>query len=322
MIDRSSAPGVVVLGMHRSGTSVVTALLHRAGLAFGRDPRFDRGGPANPRGFWEIQALTRTNEGLLRALDGEWSAPPDLANGWPTDPRLMPLRPGAERIFRRSMPARAWVWKDPRLCLTTPFWQALGVQTSAAIVVVRHPSEVLASLAARDGLEPRLSAALWERYLHGAVASARGLPTVIVSYGTVLADPVGWTAATRDRLAGIGMTLGDLAPDGVVASTVDVRLRHTHRGSADLRSDPLVSPEQGALFDVLLDAERSGTVDELQLPPVTPGAAELLDERRRQRAETRRRKARWDRRVRRAAVRSLVDVKDHVRSSTLSREET
>src|SRR5690349_17371719 len=108
--------GVVVLGMHRSGTSVVTQLFQTIGFSPGRDRRLQRGGPSNPRGFWEVQSLTRINEQVLRHQDGEWSAPPELAQGWERDSGLQKIGASARKEFAKRMPlGEAWVWKDPRL---------------------------------------------------------------------------------------------------------------------------------------------------------------------------------------------------------------
>src|SRR5215831_9341487 len=145
--SKAPAGGVTVLGMHRSGTSAVTQLLHRMGLAAGRDRRLDRGGDGNPGGFWEVQALTRIDERVLRALGGEWSAPPELPSGWELDARLASIARSAIRTFARKMPlSEAWVWKDPRLCLLLPFWRSLNVQVAAHILIVRNPLEVALSL--------------------------------------------------------------------------------------------------------------------------------------------------------------------------------
>lgn len=308
--------GVLVLGMHRSGTSVITHLLHLGGLAIGRDGRLDRGGPANPRGFWEIQSLTRLNESLLRTLGGGWSAPPDLVPGWESDPRLRRLRPRAVRAFRRSMPDAAWLWKDPRLCLTTPFWRSIGVQIGAVVLAVRNPLDVAGSLRARNGFDARLGLALWERYTREALAQARQLPTVLVDLDTVAEDPVGWTTDAIRWLGVSGMPIIEDPDRDRIASVYEADLRHSRRTEEELRLHPEASPGLAELYARVRRSQgffARGVG--LPLPPPTPWMSAEITERRRERTGPRHRSASPVRRARRAAVRGLVGVRDRVTGS-------
>src|SRR5450631_2151240 len=83
--SRSSAmppgPWLMVVGMHRSGTSAVTGAL--GALGFTTPHQDDRMGwhEFNPD-HWESVSINRFDEGLLARLGGSWEAPPDLAPGW------------------------------------------------------------------------------------------------------------------------------------------------------------------------------------------------------------------------------------------------
>jgi len=104
-----------------------------------------------------------------------------------------------------------WLWKDPRLCLTLPLWRRV-LDHPYVLLVLREPSAVARSLHARDGLRRSYAFALWERYLRSALTAADGLPTVIVRYEDVLADPTAAVAEVRSKLDEIGLTLpGDPA---------------------------------------------------------------------------------------------------------------
>jgi hypothetical protein len=69
---------VLVIGMHRSGTSVVAGVLHDLGLSLPRDLLV--GGEDNPS-HNESSALTKANEAILGILGGSWDSPPELARG-------------------------------------------------------------------------------------------------------------------------------------------------------------------------------------------------------------------------------------------------
>ena len=143
--------GVIVLGMHRSGTSVVSRLLNLLGLSPGPDADLVPPSDSNPAGHWENASLNLVNQRLLAALGGHASAPPPLAEGWEAAPELERLRREAAALAGSVLAAEQWAWKDPRTCLTLPFWLRVLDVPVAAVLVRRHPLEVARSLEARDG---------------------------------------------------------------------------------------------------------------------------------------------------------------------------
>src|SRR4051794_2356889 len=74
--------GVVVLGMHRSGTSAVTRLINLLGVSVGDTADLVGEDHANRRGYWESYSLSTYQEHLLELLGGSWYRPPALAPGW------------------------------------------------------------------------------------------------------------------------------------------------------------------------------------------------------------------------------------------------
>jgi hypothetical protein len=135
-------------------------------------------GPDNPAGYWENRYVKELDDELLAHLGGAWDQPPLLETGWELDPGLDPFRERALEILGRDLAEpgagrRPMGCKEPRLCLLHPFWRTV-VPISHTVVVVRHPSEVVASLARRNGMQPGQGAVLWLRYLL-AVASDTAL---------------------------------------------------------------------------------------------------------------------------------------------------
>lgn len=285
----SVGKGVVVLGMHRSGTSAVSGLVHLAGVPLpDRKYRLGRG-VHNPNGFWEISTLNAFNESLLRRFEGDWSAPPPLPDGWTEHPKVRSMKARARRLFLTVMPKDAWLWKDPRLCLTMPFWSEMLGPSPVVFLVVRNPLEVARSLERRNGFSQPLSIALWERYTRGSAAAAAGLAVEVVSYDRVMSDPVGWVRDARTWMTERGVRCSAMAPEASVRELIDPQLRHARHSIDDVRNDPAVSANQFALYAGLL--ERAGYRDRFvppDLPEMTPWAAALLDERRPGRKEVHR----------------------------------
>src|SRR5204863_10104268 len=133
--------------------------------------------PDNPDGFAESQLLTIYNRHLLRLLGGRWDGPPLMPSGWATRPPVsLEWERGLEH-FRKVYAGDRWVWKDPRTCLTMPFWDEVLGRDHKIVLVFRDPRAVARSLGRRDQLSKAYSLALWERHCRAALASSTGRPT-------------------------------------------------------------------------------------------------------------------------------------------------
>ena len=139
---------VVVVGMHRSGTSAMASALARLGLALPDETDLITAGPANERGYWELRRFVTFNDGVLKYLNGSWSTPPKPAPGWELsrDQALVELRSSARDFILREFRDPHMVLKDPRLCITLPFWRQVFDHEPVAVLVLRDPLDVARSL--------------------------------------------------------------------------------------------------------------------------------------------------------------------------------
>ena len=188
-----NAPGrlVLVLGMHRSGTSTLARGLRVLGVALGKNLLPAR--PCNPKGFFEDAGLYAFNKALLVQLGLTWRSPeaPDtaalrrLAAGPPGVTALGLLR---EKSAGQAIPGL----KDPRMSRLLPFWRpvlaASGLRAHCCIAL-RHPESVAHSLWQRDRLDAEHSHALWLAYLLDALEGSTGLPRLLTDYGLLLHRP-------------------------------------------------------------------------------------------------------------------------------------
>jgi hypothetical protein len=198
---------ICVLGMSRSGTSLVARVLNILGVALGSEEGLLDPAADNPAGFWEHAGVAAINDEILKVLceapHQQWRWPGRFEPGWERDPRLERQREAAETLLRESFAGQAlWGWKDPRTCLTLPFWQDL-VPRMRYVICVRDPLGVAASLELRDGLSREEGLGLWLRYLADAVVHTSGRPRLFVAYEAFFG---GWEeqAARLAEFAGTG----------------------------------------------------------------------------------------------------------------------
>jgi hypothetical protein len=157
---------IIVLGMHRSGTSLLAEVVGSWGAYAGDSRQLIGPAETNMRGFWEFEPLVTFNRVLLASLDSDWSVPP------PEGCEKLMKKRASEAWFKTRardlishMDARGtpWFWKDPRLSILLPFWKPLLEATY--VISVRNPTEVALSLFKRNGLPTSAGLLLWQYYL-------------------------------------------------------------------------------------------------------------------------------------------------------------
>ena len=158
---------IIVLGMHRSGTSFLVRSLNLSGLWLGPDSSIfsveGRGFPGNPKGNYEGMEIISINDHLLSSSGGAWYKPPqklELPESASSRMRLVLHR------IESTQPKNyiTWGWKDPRTVLTLDAWKSVMKRDVSLVASFRHPHMVAASLFARDGIPMELGYSLWGYY--------------------------------------------------------------------------------------------------------------------------------------------------------------
>jgi GT2 family glycosyltransferase len=270
-----SGTGVVVLGMHRSGTSAVTRTVNLLGVPTCVPADLIRDRTGNLRGHWESSTLVRLNEQLLKAAGAAWWCPPPLDTAWPEVAGHR--REAAAAAFDRVHPTPAWVCKDPRTCVTAPFWQDALPHRLIYVLAVRHPLAVAASLTTRNAFTTAAGVALWEGYMTRAVRAAAGSPAMVCSYEAMVADPLAWARELRNFLVAQGVELDGRGSPVLAARSVQETLTH-HHAVPEARG---LSDEQVALLGELSSLAGPHERFDPALLPVTVSTERLFDERRR-----------------------------------------
>lgn len=177
-IGRVMSP-FLITGMHRSGTSLTARIANLLGLYLGKPEHLLPPAPDNPKGYWEHEGLMRVSVRVLEAL-GRTSARPrcPLPDRWEERPELRVLEARARQIVGQEFENhKVWGWKDPRLCLTIPFWARVKFPRGV-VLVLRHPVNVAQSLVARGGFSEESALELWCAYHFEFLRALRRLKRV------------------------------------------------------------------------------------------------------------------------------------------------
>ncbi len=157
---------VVVLGMHRSGTSAFTHALEALGFDLGVD--LCPSNEWNRKGQFEHQEINRLNDQLLSSIGLSWDSISDIEIDL-RKPEVEQFRVRARHLFASKFSAgRPWALKDPRICRLLPFWESVfsqaGLRTQY-LLVIRSPLDVAESLNRRDNFSIVKGCWLWARYM-------------------------------------------------------------------------------------------------------------------------------------------------------------
>lgn len=229
---------VLILGMHRSGTSALAGMLNFAGLDLGG--KLTPGHEDNPKGFFEHDEIWQIHDELLRETGTSWQDIRQLPPDWRQSPPANLVRDRLDALLRQDFAGKPlWGIKDPRLSRVFGIWPELldGLGAEArAVLAVRHPMEVAASLTQRNGLDLAHGLALWLRYTLDAERNTRGLKRAIQHYPDMLGN---W----RTELARLGAVLEIPLPEptaqtaAAIDGFLDSAMRH-HRAGADWADHP------------------------------------------------------------------------------------
>lgn len=203
---------ILILGMHRSGTSLAGEIIDRWGAYGGEQENMMPATQENPRGYWEYLPLVELNDELLTDLDSSWCVPPADDAAVQSRAGKTQFRRKAESLIKAmNRSKRTWYWKDPRLSILLPYWLKV-LPNPTIIVCLRNPLEIADSLKSRRRMQgfsefeiPESAALLlWQIYLMRIFLN---IPTVrnvfLFPYEAALKDPTGQCKRLLSFLEGI-----------------------------------------------------------------------------------------------------------------------
>ncbi|MBN1141573.1 MAG: glycosyl transferase family 1 [Deltaproteobacteria bacterium] len=244
---------VVVVGMHRSGTSVIARGLRVLGVDLG--DRLLPPASDNDKGFWEDIDVVALNEEVLRSFGLEWHT---LR---PVPGEELPLLPaeylarGAALLGNKLETAACFGFKDPRTARLLPFWREVFGRLPVElgyVIACRNPVSVANSLSKRDGMEVGKAYSLWLDHMLSCLTQTAGQRRVVVDYDRFLADPEG-----QLRRLATALKL-DFDPEGESfaefrSGFLEEALRHERHAVENLKREEKVPPGLADLYHLLLE---------------------------------------------------------------------
>jgi hypothetical protein len=212
---------VVVLGMHRSGTSLLANLLTVLGVDLGE--QLLGADSNNQAGYYEQTDIFQTQDALLNRLGRGWTGPAGTApfpERWWALPSVRPFRDRLAAIVSAEVDRADGLWgfKDPRTSRLLPLWHEIFEELNldpVYLLSIRDPAHVVESVVRRDRIPAARVERQWLLHNLDAVRDAGGRLRLVVDYdrwftqpeeqARAILDALGlrWNGPTGDLLSGI-----------------------------------------------------------------------------------------------------------------------
>ena len=157
-------PIVLVLGMHRSGTSLCSHILSTLGVDIVDEIGVNRG---NDKGHWERWEIVEFHDRILRLFNRDYFGRFHdfaLPVAWWAEPRVAQIRKEMVAFLERRMGSSYFGFKDPRTVRLMPVWHQILNELKLApkrVLCLRNPAQIGRSLNAHDGLDRDIGEYRW-----------------------------------------------------------------------------------------------------------------------------------------------------------------
>lgn len=260
-MSEPNKPFLLVLGMHRSGTSALAGMIDRLGFEAGSnllEPQAD-----NPQGFWENSRVVDVHDEILSEMSRSWHDPRSVNLKECPEEKCDGFRKLISTILDEEFNTAGLPYlKDPRLYQFLDVWLELLNNRSwdaKCLMIVRSPFEVCESLSKRNGFDFVHSALIWLKSNLEIEKRTRECSRYVLSYDKLLSNPAleirsfmdhfGYPVATNDEVE-------------YATSHIDSSYRHHVNAELDYtvfgRYSDLVSTAYNALKDLVENKSSSG----------------------------------------------------------------
>jgi len=244
---------LVVIGMHRSGTSMASGIFNILGWYLGSSviPPLDE----NEKGFFENIPINQLNDRLLGYLGSSWHETYLFRKEWAIQNQLAGFTQELTGIFAQQFPeSDHLLLKDPRLSVLLPLYLEVFKTLEILpyfIICVRNPSEVAASLENRNYFSGEKSVLVWMDYMLNAEFHTRAYPRSFTFFNDLVQDPfLLIREVSRNFHSDLNLTP---ALESKIRSFVERDLKH--HNYSDIPSDSLFVPEIPELYHLFSRAK-------------------------------------------------------------------
>lgn len=182
---------VIILGMHRSGTSVITQICQSMGVYLGKEQDLMEATQYNLSGFFENKEIIHINDEILQLCKREWYSLEPLTIDF-NNQRIVEKMEHLESIVTNMFETSDMVGiKDPRMAILLPLWERIFDKLVDEVIYIwefRNPLEVAESLKKRDGFSRKHSLLLWVNYNLNILEFLKEKEYLLVNYRDILED--------------------------------------------------------------------------------------------------------------------------------------
>ncbi|MEW6108846.1 MAG: sulfotransferase domain-containing protein [Nitrospirota bacterium] len=239
-----------VLGMHRSGTSLIARIINMLGVYLGESDELLGHAYDNQAGFWEYKKFIKINDDILDYFGGKWDSPPEFPSNWERHAAIIELAKDTKKfIGQRFGKFDTWGWKDPRTSLTKPFWHMI-LPAMRYIICLRNPLDVASSLGKREEFSFEKSINLWLIYLSSVLEHVKNSNFFIISYEDLMEN---WQQEVQ-RLSyflGKNKQFENSAIQNEIGEFIDKKLQHNFTPLTELINNQGLPFETKAFYFVL-----------------------------------------------------------------------
>jgi hypothetical protein len=182
----------IVLGMHRSGTSLCSHVLSLLGIDMADEVTPS---DSNAKGHWERWEIVELHDQVFRHFGQDYYGPRHalpLPPGWWAEPAIRSIRDKITAWIRTRMGnSRRFGLKDPRICRLLPMWREILLDLAVEprfVVCFREPTAVARSLEARDKLNAAEGMLRWLAYTADLVNGLGETPVTLLPYDRWFSD--------------------------------------------------------------------------------------------------------------------------------------
>ncbi|MEB5557638.1 glycosyltransferase [Vibrio cholerae] len=227
---------VVVLGMHRSGTSALTKALQVMGVSLSENLMPE--GEFNPKGHWEDMDVVAINDKLLAHYGHVWFSATQPKLNLNDDYVELLLNEAVAMVKQRVQQFDLWGFKDPRTSRLLVFWLEVFERANVLpkfVYALRNPLDIVRSLARRDGLTHRQGYLLWWWHTLPNLSLLHSQSVTWVSFNMLLTQPKKVITQLQQHLS-----LASLPDESVATfcdSFIEPSLSHSCAQLSDLYQD-------------------------------------------------------------------------------------